>query len=298
MASTTYQAVGNKYDVSEIITNISPEDTPLFTALSSTKATQVTHEWLEDSLGEAEENAKVEGYSYTTTAATPRKRLLNYTQIMDRNVYVTDTQEAVQHYGLQSEIAYQMRMKLKELSFDCEKALITQEAPVLGSMSEARKFGGLPYWIVTNLFTNGSARALTFELINTALEQTWGHGGKPRMLLLSPRNKRIVSTFTAGNTKYMDGNKTKKLSQTISVLETDFGIMTCKTDRFMTNDTVYGLSPEHMKKAFLRRFKVGDLPKTKDTIEKHVNGEWTLEMRAEKGHFAIKNLNGEVPPAA
>ena len=294
MASNTYAAVGNKEDVSEIITNISPEDTPLYSALGSTKATQVTHEWLEDALGEARANAKPEGYDYTTEQATPRKRLNNYTQIMDRGIEVTDTQEVVQHYGVQSEIGYQMQMQLKELAFDCEKALIEQDAKELGSMTEARKFGGLPYWIVTNSIpaTGGN---LTFDVINNALEQTWGYGGKPRMLLLSPRNKRIVSTFTAGNTKYMEGNKTNKLTQTISVLETDFGILTCKTDRFLDNTKVYGLSPEYMKKAFLRRFKVGDLPKTSDNIKKHVNGEWTLEMRAEKAHFVITGCNGTLP---
>lgn len=33
MASNTYAAVGNKEDMSEIITNISPDETPLFSML-------------------------------------------------------------------------------------------------------------------------------------------------------------------------------------------------------------------------------------------------------------------------
>ena len=52
--STTYEAVGNKDDVSEIITNIAPYDTPLYSRLRRTKATAVTHEWLEDTLGRHE----------------------------------------------------------------------------------------------------------------------------------------------------------------------------------------------------------------------------------------------------
>ena len=294
MATNTYAAIGNKDDISEIITNISPEDTPLYSALANAKATETIHQWLEDVLGEAQDNAQVEGYTYTVREGTPRRLLNNYTQIMDRNVYVTDTQEAVLKHGLQSEISYQMHKEVLGLAFDCERALLTQDAKELGSMSVPRKFGGLPYWIVTNVFNDSD---LTFDLINDALEKTWNAGGKPRMLLLSPRNKRIVSTFTAGNTKYMDGNKTSKLTQTISVLETDFGVLTCKTDRFLDNSTVYGLRPEYMKKAFLRRFKIGDLPKTRDTIDRHINGEWTLEMRAEKSHFKITGLNGQLPSA-
>ena len=115
------------------------------------------------------------------------------------------------------------------------------------------------------------------------------------MLLVSPRSKRIISTFTAGNTKYMEGNKTRRLTQMISVLETDFGTLQCLTDRFMPNETVYGLSPEYMKRAFLRPFKTGDMPEVSDMHRKYVKGEWTLEMRAEKAHFKISGLDGAVP---
>ncbi len=298
MASNTYTAVGNREDVSDIITNIAPYDTPLYSRIGRTKATQTNHEWLEDTLGSAEANKQVEGYTYSTVDATPRTRLNNYTQIMHRGIQVTDTQEAVLHHGVRSEIAYQMTKKLKELAFDCEKALIEQSNKVAGSMAVPREFGGLPYWIITNVLTSGSARDLTFDLINTALEQTWNAGGKPSILLVSPRNKRVISTFTAGHTKYMDGNHTRKLTQIISVLETDFGTLQCLTDRFMPNDVIYGLSPEYMKKAFLRNFKTGDIPKINDMGRRMVNGEWTLEMRAEKAHFKIEALNGLVPATA
>ena len=292
MASNTYEAVGNKLDMSDIITNISPEDTPLWSRIARTRATAVTHEWLEDSLGEPRTNKQPEGYTYTTEAVTPRTRLNNYMQIMHRGIHVTQTQEVVLKYGLRSETAYQMQKTLKELAFDCEQALIQQDTKMLGSMDEARQFGGLPYWVVTNNFT---ATKLTFDEINNALEQTWNIGGKPSVLLVSPRSKRIISTFTAGNTKYMEGNKTRRLTQMISVLETDFGTLQCLVDRFMPDDTVYGLSPEYMKKAFLRLFRQGDMPEMSDMHRKYVKGEWTLEMRAEKAHFKISGLDGAIP---
>lgn len=295
--SNTYEAVGNRDDVSELITNIAPYDTPLYSRLARTKATAVTHEWLEDDLGAAEVNKQPEGYTYSTDNRPARMRLWNCTQIMHRGIQVTDTQEVVLKYGVRSETAYQMQKALKELAFDCEKALIEQDVRFLGTtVNDTREFGGLPYWVVTNRLDNGGTpRALTFDLVNNALEQAWNEGGKPSLLLVSPRNKRIISTFTAGHTKYMDGNKTKKLTQVISVLETDFGTLQCLTDRFMPNDIVYGLSPEYMKKAFLRPFKTHDIPKINDMQRQIVNGEWTLEMRAEKAHFAIADLDGIVP---
>ncbi|MBQ3446699.1 MAG: DUF5309 family protein [Synergistaceae bacterium] len=295
--STTYEAVGNKDDVSEIITNIAPYDTPLYSRLRRTKATAVTHEWLEDTLGEARANKQPEGYTYSVEKVTARTRLYNYTQIMHRGIYVTQTQEVVQKYGVRSEMAYQMQKEMKALAFDCEKALIEQDTKVLGSTDEARQFGGLPYWVVSNVFTaeTSSGPNLTFDLINTALQRTWEAGGKPSILLMSPKNKRVISAFTAGNTKYIEGNETHKLTHMISVLETDFGTLTCLTDRFMPNDTVYGLSPEYMRKAYLRPFRTGDIPEISDIYSKYVKGEWTLEMRAEKAHFKIEGINDKVP---
>ncbi len=308
MASNTYAAVGNKLDISEIITNISPDETPLYSRLGSTKATATTHEWLEDSLRTPKQvgddwaehpNKYPEGYTYETRSVTPRVRLYNYTQIMHRGFHVTQTQEVVLKYGLRTETAYQMRKAMKELAFDCEYALLNQNNKLVGSMEEARQFGGLPYWIVANRFENdGTARDLTFDLINIALEQTWNAGGKPSILLVSPRNKRVISTFTAGNIKYMEGNETRKLTQMIHVIETDFGTLQCLVDRFMPNDMIYGLSPEYMRKAILRPFKKGDMPEISDNYMKYIKGEWTLEMRAEKAHFMIGDLNGIVPATA
>lgn len=301
MASNTYAAVGNREDLSDIITNIAPDETPLYSMLGRTKATATYHEWLEDTLGEPEDNARVEGFTFATVDGRPRIRMGNYTQIMERGVHVTGTQEVVLKHGVTSEIAHQMRKKIKELAFDCERALLNQDTQQPGNMNgvmpgSERRFGGLPYWIITNVIeTGGAAQPLTFDLINNALEMTWMEGGKPNILLVSPRNKRVISTFTIGNVKHMPGNTTHKLSQYIDVLESDFGMLTIKTDRWMPNDIVYGLSPEYIKKAVLRPFKQNELPKISDMIRRNIYGEWTLEMRAEKAHFAIKNLDGIVP---
>lgn len=308
MASNTYEAVGNRQDISDVLTNIAPYDTPLFSRIGRTRAIAVEHQWLEDTLGDpSANNAFPEGFTFFTEAPMPRVLLSNYTQIMSKGIHVTGTQEVVaKHGGITSEIAYQLQKSLKELALDCEKALLTQDTRDPGSFSDnnstpstPRKFGGLPYWIVTNVLENGgAARDLTFDLINNALEQTWMVGGKPSLLLVSARNKRIISSFTAGNVKYMEGNKEHRLSQMISVIETDFGVLQCMSDRWMDNDTVYGLSPEYIKKAFLRPFRPINLPKQSDAERKNVYGEWTLEMRAEKAHFAVKDLNGIIPAAA
>ena len=57
----TFQAKGNREDLSDIIYNISPTDTPLLSAIGKEKATATLHEWQTDALAQAGANAQIEG---------------------------------------------------------------------------------------------------------------------------------------------------------------------------------------------------------------------------------------------
>lgn len=46
----SYQAVGAREDLSDVIYNISPTETPFLNSVGKTKATAVYHEWQKDSL--------------------------------------------------------------------------------------------------------------------------------------------------------------------------------------------------------------------------------------------------------
>ncbi len=45
-----YEAIGAREDLSDVIYNISPTDTPIMSSIGKTKATGVYHEWQTDSL--------------------------------------------------------------------------------------------------------------------------------------------------------------------------------------------------------------------------------------------------------
>ncbi|MDR0648412.1 MAG: DUF5309 domain-containing protein, partial [Synergistaceae bacterium] len=196
MGKNTYVAVGNADDISNVITNISPKDTPFFSACGKTKATATNHEWLEDQLRAAADNKKVEGFEYTVQDPVPRSRLGNYTQIFSVGYWVTDTQEVVLKHGLTSEIAYQMRKAMKEIGLDVERALITNATRAAGSASVARQFGGVPFWITTNAIASAAGAGLTEGLMNDALEACWKAGGTPSKVYLSGDSKRAVSAWS------------------------------------------------------------------------------------------------------
>ena len=303
MGKNTYVAVGNKQDLSDLITNIAPYDTPIYSMIGKTTAIATHHEWLEDNLGGTPgTNKEVEGFSYDVTDPGTRTRLGNYTQIMSRGYGVTDTQEVVQKHGLTSEIAYHMANCMKLIALDVEYAYLNNANKVAGDASTEREFGGMPYWISTNVMSNEPVtpgthvpRDLTFDLIGEALETTWKAGGNPTTMIVSPRTKRIIGKLTASQVvKNMDHDETK-LKERIDVIETDFGTLKIVVDRWMANGKAYIIDPSLWKTAYLRPFKTIDLPKTGDMIKKVIVGELTIEARAEQANVAIIDLTDTLP---
>src|SRR5260370_30240010 len=97
---TTYQAVGNREDLSDMIYRIDPTDTPFMTGAEKEKATAVNHEWQTQALAAASRsNAQLEGDDPTTNTTTPTVRLGNICQISYKVARVTGTHQAVDHAG-------------------------------------------------------------------------------------------------------------------------------------------------------------------------------------------------------
>ena len=134
----TYDSVGEREDLSDVIYSISPTDTPFISSAAKTRATAVLHEWQTDALAAAStSNAVIEGDEATLDAVTATTRLSNSSQIMDKTVVITGTQEAVDKAGRASELAYQIAKKAKELKRDMEATITGNQAEVTGSASTA-----------------------------------------------------------------------------------------------------------------------------------------------------------------
>ena len=148
---SSYDAVGNREDLSDIIHNISPTDTPFMSMIGKGKATSTKHEWQKDSLAAASNsNFVIEGDDATTDASAPTTRAFNYTAISDKVARVTGTQDVVDSAGRKKEMAYQMMKRSAELKRDIESILLNNNAAVAGNDSTARECAGVTSWIATN----------------------------------------------------------------------------------------------------------------------------------------------------
>jgi len=288
--TTTYVAEGNREDLSNVITNIAVTETPLFSMFGRATATGVFHEWLEDTLRDPKDNAMVEGADYTIEQRSPRVRKGNYTQIFSQGYGVSGTQEAVLKAGVKSEIAYQMALAMKEVARDVEYAYINNAVSSAGSATTARKLGGIPAFVSTNVLDNGgTARPLTEDLFNDGVQAAWQAGGNPDVCVCSGKQKRVITGFTTNVQRTLPAEKHKQIAR-VDVYESDFGVIKIVADRFMPDGEIFILSSQYWKTAYLRPFKTEDLPVRGDRKEKVIIGELTLEARAEKASAIIKDL--------
>ena len=97
MAGTTqYNATAKVPDITNLITCISPDDTPLSSMMgTASPATQVLHSWEEEELRGPEKNAQVEGFVYETKEIDPTDLRSNVTQSFFAGCGFTDAIKAV-----------------------------------------------------------------------------------------------------------------------------------------------------------------------------------------------------------
>lgn len=302
---------GNREDLSNVMWDVSPTDTPVLTMCGKNSATGTAHDWLTDTLADAADNKNIEGNDVTGVQAASRVRLSNYTQILDKTALVTGTQEKVlKGGGVKSEMAYQLARRMKEMKRDGEFAMIGQSnAKAGGSESVAREMGSLDAYLVTNnqFAATGSSvptgdgtdvsdyagtdRALTEAIFEGGLQSLFTNSGGNESVnaVVSAKHKGIISDFTSAATRYVTTDD-KKLVASIDVYVGDFHTVRVIPDRYIKANLLYIIDPEYIKCSELRSMHSFDLAKNGDSDRKQVIWEWTLEVCNEKAHVNIADL--------
>ena len=304
---TKYAVNGQREDLSDIIYNISPTDTPFMSTIGKSKATAVNHEWSIDALAApASDNYHLEGDEISFDAQTATTRIGNKTQISRKAVIVSGTMESVDLAGRNNELAYLISKASKELKRDMETTLTANQAPVDTGAGAARRMASLESWIKTNsdkgtgsaadpgtsgtnARTDGTQRAFTESQLKSMIRKVWTEGGDPSMVMVGAFNKQKLSGFTGGATR-MDDAENKRLVSAIDVYESDFGALQVVANRFSRARSAYVLSPDMWSAAYLRDFQMVDLAKTGDADKKALLVEYTLCSKNEKASGGIFDL--------
>ena len=300
----SYDAVGIREDLSDIIYNISPEETIFLSKCGKTTARNTLTEWQTDSLRSSAANAHIEGDATTAEARTATTRLGNYTQIFKNAVVVPDTDEGLNKAGRAKEIAYQTLKIAKEQKLDIEKALFDNNARAAGNATTARELAGAPVWLTTNTVagsggadatgdgsdarTDGTQAAFSQANFDTVMQSIWVAGGKPDTVYLSAFQMNIALGFTGNNNQrsaVQAGDE--KVIKSLAVYVTPWGSIEFAPSRENRSRDVFIMQDNMWEVATLRGTKNVALAKTGDNTTRQVVTELTLCAKNEAANGMI-----------
>lgn len=304
---SSYDAKGIREDLSDMIFDVSPEETPLYTMCKKVKARNTNHEWQTDALRSSGTNAHIEGDDTTAVARGATVRLGNYTQIFKDAVVVPDTDDGLDKAGRTKEIAYQSLKMAKEQKLDIEKALFDNNAKVAGDDSTPRELAGLPAWLKTNtVFESGNSGAdpagtganartddgtpvaFSQARFDTCMQAIWESGGRPDKVFLSAFQMNKALAFVGNNNQRstVQGAGAKVIND-LGVYVTPWGNVEFVPVRENRSRDVFILQSDKWAVATLRGTKNVELAKTGDATKRQIVTELTLESRNEKASGAV-----------
>ena len=232
--------------------------------------------------------ARLEGAESTGLGYTVRSTNYNHTQIMQREVKVSRSQNQISQYGIREEFDYQSNKAIPHLMRLIEKAVYkgTRSA---GSSAAPRSFGGLGTFVTNNAINSGSA-AVTQAKFENALKAAYLDGGKPSKAFVSPTNMQVIKNFYDSGTFLRVDTKEKTVGMTIEKIITPYGTVDLIMDRWAPDSTIYILDPEHVGFVTYYPFTSEPLAKTGDYQRGEVVGEFTLCVRMDKAHAVITTI--------
>jgi hypothetical protein len=303
----SYDAKGIREDLSDVIYDVSPEETPFYTACKKTKASNTYHEWQTDALRSSAANAHIEGDDTAAEARVATSRLGNYTQIFKNAVVVPSTDNGLTKAGRAKEMAYQVMKIAKEQKLDIEKALFANNARVAGNATTARELAGAPAWLITNtLFganegadaTGDGTDARTDETTATTdftqakfdsvMQSIWTSGGSPDTVYLSSFQMNEALGFAGNNNQRSTVQAgDDKVIKSMAIYVTPWGTVEFKPTRENRSRDVFIMQDDMWSVGILRATKNEALAKTGDSEKRQVVTELTLACSNEKASGGI-----------
>lgn len=303
--------IGVREDLIDKISNIDPTETPFMNNIGTGKAQQTFHEWQTDSLVAANgANKAVEGDDASNDSRPVTKRMGNYTQISRKTAQVSDTADAVNKAGRNTQMGYEMAKMAPELRRDIETRLCGNYAAVPGTSSVPGECAGAVAWTRTNASrgvggaastlsggtsgyvsaaaTNGTLRSVTEAMLKTAIQLAWNAGGKPKLALMSGLIKQTASTFTGIAQQRRDtGNSAATIVGAADVYVSDFGNISFVPSRFTTGRDVLIIDPSLWHTCYLQPMQDKPLAENGNSTRRLMWAEYTLRCDNELGNAVI-----------
>lgn len=323
IVTNTFQstgAAGNRETLADVVSRITPEDTPIYSMIKKGKADGTHPEWTTDELAAPADNVQLEGDDYTFDATVSPERLGNYTQIMRKSGIISETQDVTDEAGRATKVKMQKLKKGVELRKDVEYSIVAANASVAGA---TRKSGSLSTWIESNVSrgatganggfnsgtgltvapTNGTQRAFTKAQLDDVMQQGYQSGADFRHAVVSPYVKSVFVTFMSDSNvaqfRYAASNgNNNSIVSNADVYEGPFGKVMIHPNRVMAGAAglarnAFLIDPEYVEYKWLRKIKEDkQVAKTGDAKKFVLIGEGALCTKNEKGLGVVADVFG------
>jgi hypothetical protein len=303
---STFDAQGNREQLSNVIYNISPTSTPFMSSIGKNSIKNVVFNWQTEALPTVNAAGEIEGFRLdgSTSASTPTAKKVNVAMISKRDATVSGSQESSDPAGKRAEMAHQLAIMAKALKRDMETALCQKGAKTTGDSTTARVTGGFESWMTSNVSrgatgasggegvapTDGTQRDLTEALLKTVLQSCFENGGEPSLAICGPVNKQVISGFT-GRTSARQMIDANTVEASVSIYASDFGELKIVPSNFSRDRSLLLVDPEYAKVSYLRDFKTVDIATVGDAQTKLLLVEYGLEVGNEAAHGIVADLN-------
>lgn len=284
----TYQQVGIKEDISDVIVNLSPRKTPFQSAIGNEKVTQPLFQWQEDSLRAVATNAAVEGADASFITVVPTVMRNNFTQIFTESVQVADRADIVSTYGRKREFAYQMAKSAAAVKRDFENALVgNAQAKASGSAAVASTLASYQLQVdPSTAVYMGAATPLAETGPNSlvsALQIAFQNGAEPSRIHVTPSNSVVLAAFASAAGRFRTisnaGDKSTTLTNVVNLYVSPFGEQRVEINRFQKAKNTLIFEPDMWSKVTLRPWERKDLAKTGDSTKAMILGEFSLKHK-------------------
>ena len=314
----TFGGVQVREDLSDIIYNISPMDTPFMSGAGKGSCSNTLFEWQKDELAPAATNQKLEGDDPASLAVVEPVKLTNHTQISEKAVQTSGTAEAVDWAGRKSSQAYQLAKRAKEIKRDMELMLTGEDVKAAGAAGVARKTGAFMSWLgdavaadsniidgsagpaapIANAGTGTSVAApagadavLTMDMVNDCIQQVWEAGGNPDIIMcdapLKVKMTALAGSVVADLVTNHDKASPAHAVNSVDVIVTDFGTFKIVPSRLCLPNQLYVLDFDFWSIDYLRPFTTETLAKTGDSVKQMMVAEYGLRGKNGQANGAV-----------
>jgi len=272
--------VSNREDLTDVLSILAPEETPILSSLNKEKASATFVEWTVDSLADPTTSGIREGadVSTFTDKFAGRARLGNYVQKFRRDYQVSDLQEAVDSVG-PAKIAQAEAKAIRELKRDIEATIASgNDRAVENGTDTAYALRGLGEWLsvsgpadvpasfrtpADSVYTVAEANATAFDesAFNDIISSIFSQTGTTNdlMLVADTKLRRVISDFARTTGSATDNVRSVnydggagEIKLTVDLYQSDHGIVSivngnpdCMPSFGQAGEVGYLINPEY-----------------------------------------------------